>query len=43
MSEVAVSKYFKKPNTIAMTISFLLALPLTAVLLLHPAMMLDAE
>ena len=43
MSEVAVSKYFKKPNTIAMTISFLLALPLTAVLLLYPAMMLDAE
>lgn len=43
MSEVVVSKDLKKPNTIAMTISFLLALPLTVVLLLHPAMMLDAE
>lgn len=43
MSEVAVSEDFKKPNKIAMIISFLLALPLTAVLLLHPAMMLDAE
>lgn len=33
----------KKPNKLAMVISCLLAFPLAAVLLLHPAAMLDAE
>ncbi len=33
----------QKPNKIAMVISCLLAFPLAAVLLLHPAAMLDAN
>lgn len=33
----------KKPNKLAMVISCLLAFPLAAVLLIHPAAMLDAE
>lgn len=33
----------KKPNKLAMVISCLLAFPLAAVLLLHPAAMLDAD
>ena len=43
MTEVAMSVQDKKPNTVAMVISFLMALPLAAVLLIHPSMMLDAE
>ena len=33
----------RKPNKFAMAVSFLMALPLATVLLLHPAMMLDAN
>lgn len=43
MTEVAMPVQDKKPNTVAMVISFLMALPLAAVLLIHPSMMLDAE
>lgn len=43
MTEVAMPIKDKKPNTNAMVISFLMALPLAAVLLIHPSMMLDVE
>ena len=43
MTEAAMTTEEKKPNKFAMAISFLLALPLAAVLLLHPAAMLDAN
>lgn len=43
MTELAMPIQDKKPNTIAMVISFLMALPLAAVLLIHPSMMLDAD
>lgn len=43
MTEVAIAAETVKPNKFAMAISFLLALPLAAVLLIHPAMMLDAN
>ena len=45
MTDVAMEKQSidKKPNTYAMVISCLLAFPLAAVLLLHPAAMLDAD
>ena len=43
MTEVAIAAETIKPNKFAMAISFLLALPLAAVLLIHPAMMLDAN
>lgn len=42
MTEVAMSTQDKKLNTIAMVTSFLMGLPLAAVLLIHPSMMLDA-
>lgn len=41
MAEVAITTEIKTPNKLAMVISFLLALPLAAVLLIHPNMMLD--
>ncbi|AXY56570.1 cytochrome bd biosynthesis protein [Acinetobacter chinensis] len=43
MTEAAMNQETKSPNKIAMAISFLLALPLAAVLLVHPAAMLDAN
>ena len=43
MTEVAITAETIKPNKFAMAISFLLALPLAGVLLIHPAMMLDAN
>jgi len=43
MTEVAIAAETVKPNKFAMAISFLLALPLAGVLLIHPAMMLDAN
>ena len=43
MTEVAIAAETLKPNKFAMAISFLLALPLAGVLLIHPAMMLDAN
>ena len=43
MTEVAIAAETIKPNKFAMAISFLFALPLAGVLLIHPAMMLDAN
>ncbi|MDM1247594.1 cyd operon YbgE family protein [Acinetobacter sichuanensis] len=43
MTEIAMTTEERKPNKFAMAISFLMALPLATVLLLHPAMMLDAN
>ena len=43
MTEVAIAAETIKPNKFAMAISFLLALPLAGVLLIHPAMMLDVN
>ena len=43
MTEVAMSEKKSPPNRWIMVISFLLALPLAAVLLIHPSMMLDAQ
>ena len=43
MTEVAMLANQAKPNKLVMAISFLLALPLAAVLLVHPGMMLDAN
>jgi len=43
MTEVAIAAEIIKPNKFAMAISFLLALPLAGVLMIHPAMMLDAN
>ena len=43
MTEVAIAAETIKPNKFAMAISFLLALPLAGVLLIHPAMILDAN
>lgn len=43
MTEVTMTTEEKKPNKIAMAVSFLLALPLAAVLLIHPGAMLDAN
>ena len=43
MTEIAMTTEERKPNKFAMAVSFLMALPLATVLLLHPAMMLDAN
>lgn len=43
MTEIAMTTENKKPNKMAMVISFLMALPLAAVLLIHPSMMLDTN
>jgi cyd operon protein YbgE len=43
MTEVAMSSNHVQPNKWVMAISFLLALPLAAVLLIHPSAMLDAN
>ncbi len=43
MAEAVTTVKRSKAQTIAMVISFLLALPLAAVLLVHPGMMLDAN
>ncbi|NHC02622.1 cytochrome bd biosynthesis protein [Acinetobacter sp. 187] len=43
MTEVAMTQEKSQPNRFAMLISFLMALPLAAVLLIHPSMMLDAN
>lgn len=43
MTEIAMTTEESKPNKFAMAVSFLMALPLATVLLLHPAMMLDAN
>ena len=43
MTEIAMTTKETPPNAFIMAISFLLALPLAAVLLIHPAMMLDAN
>ena len=41
MTEIAMTAEEKKPNKFVMLISFLMALPLASVLLIHPAAMLD--
>ena len=43
MTEIAMTTEERKLNKFAMAVSFLMALPLATVLLLHPAMMLDAN
>lgn len=43
MTEIAMTAEKKKPNKFAMAVSFLMALPLAAVLLIHPGAMLDAN
>lgn len=43
MTEIAMTTKERKPNKFAMAISFLMALPLAAVLLIHPGAMLDAN
>ncbi len=43
MTEIAMTTKQRKPNKFAMVISFLMALPLAAVLLIHPGAMLDAN
>lgn len=43
MTDIAMTTEIKQPNKFVMVISFLLALPLAAVLLIHPSMMLDAH
>ncbi len=43
MTEIAMTTENTKPNKTAMVISFLMALPLAAVLLIHPSMMLDTN
>ena len=44
MTEVAMTtEQPQKPNKLVMAVSFLLALPLAAVLLVHPSAMLDAN
>lgn len=43
MTEVAMTQEKSQPNRFAMLISLLMALPLAAVLLIHPSMMLDAN
>ena len=43
MTEVVMLAKQAKVNKFAMAVSFLLALPLAAVLLIHPAAMLDAN
>ena len=43
MTDVVVPEKSQKPNKLVMAISFLLALPLAAVLLIHPALILDAN
>ena len=43
MTEIAMTTEERKPNKFASAVSFLMALPLATVLLLHPAMMLDAN
>ena len=43
MTEIAMTTEERKPNKFTMAVSFLMALPLATVLLLHPAMMLDAN
>lgn len=43
MTDVAMTVENSQPNHFAMVISFLMALPLAAVLLIHPSMMLDAN
>jgi len=43
MTEIAMTTKQRKPNKFAMAISFLMALPLAGVLLIHPGSMLDAN
>ena len=43
MTEIAMTTEENKPNKIAMAISFLMALPLASVLLIHPAMIVDVN
>ena len=43
MAEAMTTPKNRKAQVLAMTISFLLALPLAAILLLHPSLMLDAN
>ena len=43
MSDVAMTAEKSQPQRWVMIISFLMALPLAAVLLIHPSMMLDAN
>lgn len=43
MTEIAMTTKERKPNKFAMAISFLMALPLAAVLLIHPGAMLDVN
>ncbi|WP_313035114.1 cyd operon YbgE family protein [Acinetobacter sp.] len=43
MTGIAMTAEGSKPNRIVMAISFLMALPLATVLLIHPALMLDAN
>ena len=43
MTDAVMPEDIQKPNKFAMAISFLLALPLAAVLLIHPALILDAN
>ena len=43
MAEAMTTPKNSKAQVLAMTVSFLLALPLAAILLVHPALMLDAN
>lgn len=43
MSELAMSNSEKRKYSFAMIISFLMALPLATILLIHPSLMLDAS
>ena len=43
MTEIAMTTKERQPNKFAMAISFLMALPLAAVLLIHPGAMLDVN
>ena len=43
MTEIEITTKKRKPNKFTMAISFLMALPLAAVLLIHPGAMLDAN
>lgn len=43
MAKAMTTPKNSKAQMLAMTVSFLLALPLAAILLVHPALMLDAQ
>ena len=43
MAQAMTTPKNSKAQVLAMTVSFLLALPLAAILLVHPALMLDAN